>query len=182
MISRLAIVAGSAALVALAIRGPLADRVARLLEAPIGDLASVIPVSASEAVPAAIDEAPEPVMVDAPELVIATPKKKIAIVKKKSEPSAFVVTKEELESAVASKGHGARASVVKEGLALHHVGAFSKFGVAEGDVLVSANGHSLRTADDALATLGALGNSRSIVVVLRRGESSYAVPITLVGD
>jgi hypothetical protein len=183
VIVRLALLAGAAATTALLVREPLAARVARSLGGAVHDLAA----RASELAPPSRPPAKsEPLSL--PPILAPAPEKPVVVVaskptaKPKPKPSAFVITQKELEAGVAAHGWGARAVVVKDGLELHSVGRFARFGVADGDVLVSANGYSLRTADDALAALGKLGDSRSIVVVLRRGERSYAVPLQLVAE
>ena len=50
----------------------------------------------------------------------------------------------------------------------------------DGDVLVSANGLPIRTADEGLAAIGKLQQATQVVAVFRRGASSYAVTLDLV--
>jgi S1-C subfamily serine protease len=181
--------AGAAAAVALAVRDPLAKRVLRAID--VHDLAEHAAMLAPRTTatpaptppPVALPPAPPAVSIAPPRVAMAKTNKT-----EKAKATTFEVTRAELEDAVAKRGFGAQATVVRDdagaplGLALHRVGAFARFGVAEGDLLVSANGLPLRTGDEALAALGKLGESRAITVVLRRGDRSYAVPITLVGE
>ncbi|MGZ3423778.1 MAG: hypothetical protein ACXVEF_01670 [Polyangiales bacterium] len=192
MIVRLALslplLAGAAATTALFVRVPLANLVAKSLDRDVHDLAErarvlAPPVRETRETQLAPVLAPLPLLEpEKPPLVVAQKPAPAKPTKSKPKATAFVVTQQELEAGVAAHGWGARAVAVKDGLELHSVGRFARFGVAEGDVLVSANGYSLRTADEALAALGKLGDSRSIVVVLRRGERSYAVPLELVAE
>jgi S1-C subfamily serine protease len=185
VVVRLVLLAGAAAGTALFVREPLARRLSKLLDPSVQALA----VEARSIVPPAAPVHEPVVATPPPAIAMLAPEKPIVVAKvtpkstKKSadhpKPNAFVVSAKELEAGIAAHGWGARAVAVKDGLELHSVGKFARFGVSEGDVLVSANGYSLRTADDALAALGKLGDSRSIVVVLRRGEKSYAVPLEL---
>lgn len=183
---RLALLAGAAATTALFVREPLARRLSPLLDPAVRTFAeearSIAPPPSKVRTPE-IAAPPPAVAMLAPEKPIVVAQKPTAKLQKpRPKPAAFVVTQAELEAGVAAHGWGARVVAVKDGLELHSVGRFARFGVAEGDVLVSANGYSLRTADEALAALGKLGDSRSIVVVLRRGEKTYAVPLQLVAE
>lgn len=61
------------------------------------------------------------------------------------------------------------------GLRVKSPGDLAVLGVQAGDVLVSANGLPIDTADRALAALGKLRDARTLNVVFRRGESTYAL-------
>ncbi len=201
---RLLLVAGAAATTALLLRDPLATHLGRSLAAPVGDLAAatqaIRPVSvtlhvppraeaASPIVPILPADAPPPAPAGKPATNVP------AAIAPKSLPAAtapttkvHVVTRAELEGAIASRLSGACAALVRDeegrpaGLALHGVGALARFGVRDGDVLVSANGLSLRTPDEALAALGALEHATRVVVTLRRGGVAYSVPVELADD
>ena len=101
----------------------------------------------------------------------------------KAAPSGFVVTQAELDEALKSRLGGATTRPIRDdagrviGLTVHGVGRLAKFGVAEGDRLVSANGLSLRTPDEALSALGALQHEKRVTFVLSRGSSRYAVTV-----
>ncbi len=92
-----------------------------------------------------------------------------------------VVTRAEVEAAIANRLGGARTKLVRDedgavvGLAVFGAGPLARFGVVDGDILVSANGYSLRTPSDALAALGALRDATKITVVFRRGDARYAL-------
>jgi hypothetical protein len=91
------------------------------------------------------------------------------------------VTRAEVDAAIASKAFGARTKLARDesgkpvGLALFGTGGLSRFGVQDGDVLVSANGYPLRTPEEAFAAVGALKDATRVTVVLRRGVGSYAL-------
>ena len=93
------------------------------------------------------------------------------------------VTRAEVDAAIAAKMFGARTKLARDasgkpvGLALYGTGALARFGVQDGDVLVSANGFSLRTPEDAFAALGSLKDAQRVTVVLQRGTGSYAVSV-----
>ncbi|MBK7398364.1 MAG: hypothetical protein IPJ34_19235 [Myxococcales bacterium] len=95
------------------------------------------------------------------------------------------VTQAELDEALASRCGGASTRPVRDengkviGLALHGVGKLGKFGVQDGDRLVSANGLPLRTPDEALAALGALQHETKVVFVLQRGAAKIAIAVEL---
>jgi len=95
------------------------------------------------------------------------------------------VTQAELDEALASRCGGASTRPVRDaqgkvvGLALHGVGTLGKFGVQDGDRLVSANGLPLRTPDEALAALGALQHETKVVFVLQRGDAKIAIAVEL---
>ena len=99
--------------------------------------------------------------------------------------SGIVVTPVELDEALKTRLGGATTRPIRDdagrvvGLSLHGVSRLARFGVAEGDRLVSANGLSLRTPDEALAALGALQHEKRVTFVLARGTARYAVTVVL---
>lgn len=103
----------------------------------------------------------------------------------KATKSPLRVTQAELDEALASRCGGASTRPIRDehgkviGLALHGVGKLGKFGVQDGDRLVSANGLPLRTPDEALAALGALQHETKVVFVLQRGDTKIAIAVEL---
>ena len=140
------------------------------LPPPPAVVASAIASTAPNATPP-----PAPALTSAKTPPSKTPKKQAA--------PALTVTRVEVEDAIATKCHGVKATLMRDengapiGLALHRVGPLARFGVAEGDVLVAANGQSLRTPDEALAALGAMKDATRVSVALRRGNATYVVTV-----
>ena len=114
---------------------------------------------------------------------IASPKKRLAVKPSAKDLTPLRVTRAEVEAAIAAKVYGARTKLARDeqgktvGLALYGTGALARLGIHDGDVLVSANGHSLRTPEDALGAVAALKDATRITVVLRRGDGSYALTV-----
>jgi hypothetical protein len=100
----------------------------------------------------------------------------------------FRITRAELDAALASKCSGARTKLARDesgkpvGLALYATGALARFGVQDGDVLVSANGYPLRTPEDAFTAVAELKDATRVTVVLRRGSASYALTAELASE
>lgn len=193
---RLLLLAGAAATAALLVRGPLAARIGRTIDAPVHELAAA--AQSLRPAPPLLKILPRH---DAPPRAIvpmlptpgepSPPSAKgggvpaAAAKPMPSAPKAHVVTRAELDDALANRLSGARAVLVRDeagrpaGLALHGVAPLARFGVRDGDVLVSANGLSLRSPDEALAALGSLEHAKRVVVTLRRGGLAYSVPVEL---
>lgn len=193
VLARLILVTGAAAAFALAVRDPAASRVARALDAPVRALAD----AASKLSPRV--DAPPPTAAPRGDLALPPPApstssssfgapttpsaaKKAA---KAAPAKPWRVTRKEIEDAIATRVSGAKAVLVRDpdgkpaGLRLGGVARLAPFGVQEGDVLMSANGLPLRTPDEALAALGSLKDASRVVVVLRRGQGTYAVALEL---
>ncbi|MBI2395620.1 MAG: hypothetical protein HYV09_39000 [Deltaproteobacteria bacterium] len=210
VLTRMVLITGAAAALALAVRDRVATRVARGLDAPVHALAdaarTLSPRPTTAAPPAAPNSAPSaapcassallpglptlPLLPTLPTLPLlpSLPTRPAPGKLAKAAPAKpHRITRKELEDAIATRVSGASAVLVRDvdggpaGLRLGGVSRLAPFGVQEGDVLVSANGMPLRTPDEALAALGSLKDASRVVVVLRRGSSSYAVPIEL-GD
>ena len=188
---RLVLLAGAAAALALVVREPLATRVAKAVTPGARALAELAPTPrgrASAATPPMVPMLPSPQVgpVTPVPFVPLLPHPPIKHAQKAPAPlKRHVVTRKELEDAIASRVGGANAVLVRDadgkpaGLRLSGVGRLAPFGVAEGDVLVAANGLPLRNADEALAALGALKDAKHVTVTLRRGTATYSVPIDL---
>ncbi len=206
---RAILVAGGAAALALVVRDGVATRVLPLVDAPtrlLAGAAARLPrahasahasprvaavttsISTGEMLPIAPPAVPQgpvilPMMPNAAAKVPALPAASAAT----SAPSkqSNVITRAELEDAIATRLSGAQVSVVRDdgghplGLALHGVGVLSRFGIQSGDVLLRANGLPLRTGDEALAALGALQAAKRVTVSLRRGTTPYSVTVDL---
>lgn len=195
---RLILLAGVAALLALMVREPLAVRLALAFAEPTRDLAAwapkpktIVPLlpRATSAVPTILPMLPMLPMLSSvqagPVTVLPIPKHIV----KKPEPAKAnlvnLVTRKEVEEAIASRLSGVSAVLVHDdagkplGLRLAHVGRLAPFGVQEGDLLVAANGLPLRTADEAASALGALKDATRVTFTLRRGDKSYGVPLQL---
>lgn len=186
VVMRLVLLAGAAALIALFVRAPLAARVACSLAAPVRALAELIPVArVAVAAPAStmLPMLPPPIEAQVPLLPTPVVPKRVAAKSPPAKP--HVVTRKEVEDAIATRLSGANAVLVRGedgkplGLKLSGVGRLAPFGVRDGDVLVAANGMPLRSADEALAALGALKDAKHVTVSLRRGTGTYAVPLEL---
>jgi S1-C subfamily serine protease len=181
---RLILIAGAAAVIALLIRDRLATRVARAIVEPTRKLAALAPTIAPVAVSVVAPPAPPPPEPSASHLPIL-PKPIVKHPHAKAAPSTHHVTRKDVEDAIATKLNGANAVLVRDaegrplGLKLTGVSRLAQFGVQDGDVLTSANGYPLRTADESAAALGALKDAKKVTFVLRRGDKSYAVPIEL---
>jgi hypothetical protein len=199
-IAWLAVVSG------IASRGVLLSIVGRKVDAGMETFAEIAAKLPAPRAATSIDEAPlppPPALVAsaiaetspsaAPKETTTTPitnAKKITTTDKASKKGSapLVVTRAEVEDAIATKCHGVRATLVRDdggapiGLALHRVGPLARFGVAEGDVLVAANGQSLRTPDEALAALGAMKDATRVSVALRRGDAIYVITVQVADD
>ncbi len=185
--TRLILLAGAAAVIALLLRDALATRIARTLVEPARALAALTPSAR------AVAPAPSPTilpLLPTPSAPVvppppAKPLAKPAAPKPSASVKAHVVTRKEVEDAIANRLSGANAVLVKGadgkplGLRLSGVSRLAPFGVQEGDILVSANGLPLRTADEAIAALGALKDEKHVVFSLRRGDIAYSVPLDL---
>lgn len=187
---RLVLLAGAAAALALVVREPLATRVAKAVTPGARALAELAPTprGRASAAPTLVPLLPstQPAPVTPAPVVPLLPQPPIKHAQKAPAPlKRHVVTRKELEDAIASRVGGANAVLVRDadgkpaGLRLSGVGRLAPFGVAEGDVLVAANGLPLRNADEALAALGALKDAKHVTVTLRRGAGTYSVPIDL---
>lgn len=195
VVVRLILLAGLAAVVALFVREPLAGRVGRRLAGATGALSLLAPNPAapSAAAPhAMLPMLPDPSGSTAPILPIlplarsaapAPAAKHTAAKKPAAKP--LVVTRKEVEDAIATRLSGVRAVLVRDaegkplGLRLSRVSRLSAFGVQEGDVLISANGLPLRTADEAASALGVLKDATRVTFALRRGDSTFGIPLEL---
>jgi hypothetical protein len=188
---RLVLLSGAAAAISLMVREPLARRVTARIVPGVGQLAEasrrlapparmlpLLPSSAASIVPLL---PPSPVY--APIVAVPLPHKKVA--KAAASASVSTITRKQVEDAIASRLDGARAALVRDeaghplGLRLSGVGRLAPYGVRDGDVLVSANGMPLRTPEESLAALGKLQDAKRVVVVLRRGSATYAIPVEL---
>jgi hypothetical protein len=95
------------------------------------------------------------------------------------------LTRAEIDVAIGSRLHGASSKLVRDenkkpiGLRLYNVGALARFGVYDGDVLVAANGMALRTAEEALAALGALEKASRVVVTFKRGGAPFSIAVVI---
>lgn len=189
---RLVLLAGLAATLALLIRDRLASRVARAIVEPTRALVALAPSVHVINVAAPSSEPPPPPQPSSTLPILPILPKPIAKPKHpKAAASAHLVTRvtrvtrKEVEDAIASRAGGANAVLVRDsdgkplGLKLTGVSRLAAFGVQDGDVLTSANGYPLRTADESAAALGALKDARKVTFTLRRGDKSYAVPIEL---
>ena len=204
--ARVATIGALAVVVAIGTRGLLLSIVGRKVDAMVAtfaELAARLPAprametSSSEALPpppavvasaiASTSPSAAPTSI-APRIASPLSKDVAPTPTKKTAPAGLVVTRAEVEDAIATKCHGVRASLVRDGdgapigLALHRVGALARFGVSEGDVVIAANGHPLRTPDEALAALGALKDASRVSVALRRGDATYVVTVEVAGD
>lgn len=100
-------------------------------------------------------------------------------------PAPVRVTQAELDEALAGRCGGASTRPVRDdagkvvGLSLSSVGTLGRYGLLSGDRLVSANGLPLRTADEALAALGALQHVTRVVFVFQRGDTKFSVTVEL---
>lgn len=181
---RLILLAGVAAAVALVIRDSVATRVARALEEPVSEVLALIPVVRHAAPPPVQPAVVAPARVAAAPVVI-TPRTIKPAAKKPSTPAVHLVTRKDVESAMETRLSGLRAVLVRDdagkplGLRLNGVSRLASFGVQDGDVLVSANGYPLRTADECATAVGALKDFKRVTFVLRRGDSGYAVTLEL---
>jgi hypothetical protein len=185
---RLVLLSGAAAAISLMVREPLARRVSARIAPRVIELAEVSRRLAPR--PAMLPMLPSATAPMLPMLppaasyapIVPIPLKKPA----RAAASAQTITRKQLEDAVATRLDGARAMLVRDnagqpiGLRLSGVGRLAPYGVHDGDVLVGANGMPLRTPDEALAALGKLQDVKHVVVVLRRGNATYSVPIDLV--
>lgn len=189
---RVLLLSGAAAALALVTRDRLAARVTPLVDRPVHALAFAARELVPRMRPTPPPLAPQPFV---PALPVEGPRAQVVLGKPaaKTMPAAndaphtiARITRKELESAIANGLPGASAVLVKDddgkpaGLRLAGVGKLAPFGIHDGDVLVSANGLPLRSADEALAALGGLKDAHHVVVVLRRGTSAYSVPVDLV--
>lgn len=187
---RLLLLSGLAAAAALVVRERVAARALTAIALPTFSMPA-LGGRAQEAAPSpTVAEHPSPTVAEHAVAAPAVPpaaKTAHAMKKAAHAPARFVITRTALDDAIAKRGYGARATVLRDeagkalGIALHGVAAFAKYGVADGDVLLAANGMPLRTADEALAALGALGEARHVDVLLRRGEATFTVPLDLDG-
>lgn len=190
---RVLLLSGAAAALALVTRDRLAARVTPLVDRPVHALAFAAREIIPRVRPTSAPLAPQPFVppVESPraQVVLAKPAGKAKPATKgapQTTTSITRITRKELESAIANGLPGASAVLVKDddgkpaGLRLAGVGKLAPFGIHDGDVLVSANGLPLRSADEALAALGGLKDAHHVVVVLRRGTSAYSVPVDLV--
>ncbi len=188
---RALLLSGAAAALALAVRDPLARRLLPQLAGPTAALAHAARGVSPRPRVGAPPPAPPPFVVPRASVEQALP---LAPVSGKPSPGphaskpssgAHIVTRKQLEDALANGLPGASALAVKDedgkpaGLRLSGVSRLASFGVRDGDVLVSANGLPLRNGDEALAALGALKDAQRVVVVLRRGAGAYSVPVEL---
>jgi hypothetical protein len=193
-IARGVLVGWLAVVVAIASRGLVLSVVGRKVDDTVASFAAVASKLPSPRAAPSIDEAPlppPPPMIAsaiastspsaAPPKIASTTT--IAKSSKKQAPPTLTVTRAEVEDAIATKCHGVKATLVRDdagapiGLALHRVGPLARFGVAEGDVLVAANGQSLRTPDEALAALGAMKDATRVSIALRRGDATYVITV-----
>jgi hypothetical protein len=186
---RLLLLSGAAAALSLMVREPLARRVNARLAPHVGELAEVSrQIAPRAAMLPLLSSAPIAMLPLLPSASAHVPVVAVPIAKKKgtAKPSAQTITRKQLEEAIASRLDGARATLVRDdaghavGLRLTGVAPLAPYGVHDGDVLVSANGMPLRTPDESLAALGKLQDVKRVVVVLRRGNASYSIPIELV--
>jgi hypothetical protein len=198
---RATLVAGAAAMTALASRGSIADRVAARVVPAVGRMATRAPSLVREEPPPppplTTQPLPPPPNVPlAPPLPpSAAPKPSVA---KSSAPTSAKTTagpahvsRAEVETAIGTKLGGASAKLARDseghplGLELQGVGTAARFGVREGDILVAANGHPLRNAEEGFAALGAIfpdGGKRPtgpthVVFTFKRGAAWYSVPV-----
>jgi membrane-associated protease RseP (regulator of RpoE activity) len=187
VLARLVLLAGAAALVALLVRDAVATRVARALAGPVRALVALAPRIriAVAAAPSGtiLPLLPQHELPHVPLLPTPIAPKRVAA--HAAPAKRHVVTRKEVEEAIATRLSGANAVLVKDedgkplGLRLTGVGRLAPFGVRDGDILVAANGLPLRTADEAISALGALKDSKHVTVTLRRGAGSYSVPLDL---
>lgn len=182
VVVRLVLLSGLAAAIALMVRDSLATRLARAIAIPA--LRLPMPRTADEA-PAMLPMLPSSTPSTTPSIlpILPTPMKHAP---RAAAPwKRHVVTRKQVEEAIETRLSGANAVLVRDaegkpaGLRLSGVAKLAPFGVQDGDVLVAANGMSLRTADEALAALGALKDAKHVTVTLRRGDKTYSVPIDL---
>jgi hypothetical protein len=187
---RLVLLTGAAAAISMMLREPLARRVAVHLAAPVTRLAEAARVTTkpSSMVPM-LPPAQPPMLPIVPSASPHVPIVPVPLHKKvsaKPASSVTVLTRKQIEDAIATRVDGAKALLVRDpaghpiGLRLSHVGKLAPFGVHEGDILVSANGFPLRTPDEAMAALGKLQDARHVVVAFRRGDATFAIPVDLV--
>lgn len=183
---RLVLLSGAAAAIALMVREPLARRVSARFAPHVVDLAQASRNIAPRAT--VVLSLPPPILPPPPPAhtpIVAVPIHK-HVAAPKAAASSTVLSRAQIEDAIATRVGGARATLVRDdggqpiGLRLSNVGLLAPYGVREGDILVSANGLALRTPDEAVAALGKLQNARHVVVGFRRGPTSYAIPIDLV--
>jgi hypothetical protein len=186
VIVRLVMLCGAAAALALVVRHSIADRLVVRVDGATRFAAESSRLLIPRASSPAVVTAPKPfVPMAAASAIDPVP---IVTGKPRSKPATanHAVTKSELEHAVETRLSGASARLVRDasgkplGLRLDGVARLAPFGVHDGDVLLSANGLPLRSADEALAALGALKDARHVVVVLQREATRYSVPIDLV--
>jgi len=200
IVLRSVLLAGLAAGLALAARERLVEMVAHRFEDAGGALAIVaqkLPTASREVHDDVVDvqtcTLPPVETVTLPTLAstsAAPPgKPNLPIKTKQTKAAAAIaplrVTRAEVDAAIASKAFGAKTKLARDesgklvGLALFGTGGLARFGVQDGDVLVSANGYPLRTPEEAFAAVGALKDATRVTVVLRRGAGSYALSAEL---
>lgn len=187
---RLVLLAGAAATLALFARESLCRLALPRLDAPVHALSHAARTIAPRPVVASAPDAPPPfvppIVTEAPRAELAPPKPMAKKVTPAKQQNVTHITRKELEEAIQHGLPGASALAVKDdegkplGLRLAGVGRLAPFGVHEGDVLVSANGHPLRNADEALSALGALEHATHVVVAFRRGATAFSIPVDLV--
>ncbi|GAC1530793.1 MAG: hypothetical protein NVS3B10_26670 [Polyangiales bacterium] len=201
---RLLLLAGAAATTTLLARSALERKVDRRVDDAIGALAALtralpaphdvdtspalppMPASLASAIASTIaSSAADPPTPPPPPGPTAGPKRPTPRPAAERGPGAVAVSRAEVDAAIASRCGGVRATPARDddgvpiGFALRNVGALARFGVQEGDVLVAAAGHALRTPDEAFAALGALKDAQRVTFVLRRGGATYGVTLAL---
>lgn len=203
---RLLLLAGAAATTTLLARSALERKVGRRVDDAIGALAALtralpaprevdtspalppMPASLASAIASTIASSaadPPTVPTAPPAPPTAGPKRPPPRPSAERGPRSVPVSRAEVDAAIANKCGGVRATPARDddgvpiGFALRNVGALARFGVQEGDVLVAAAGHALRTPDEAFAALGALKDADRVTFVLRRGGATYGVTLAL---
>ncbi len=186
--ARLLALAALAAVLALGVRVWVERRLPRVAarEAAAPTMKTIATVAASGSTS---EQSVAPTTASKPPSALSAPAPRFMATKKAPMPkvgaSGFVVTQAELDDALSSRLGGATTRPIRDeagrviGLSVHGVSRLAKFGVVDGDRLVSANGLSLRTPDEALAALGALQHEKRVTFTLARGSSRYTVTVEL---
>jgi hypothetical protein len=194
--ARVVVVLGTAAFAGRFAASALAARCLPMIDDAVGPIAARLaprPVSDDRAngdadAPAATGSSSADLRPLAPRPTAPTPRTTPTTNARKAPAEArarHAITRADVEAAVADRMGGASTTLARDedgqpvGLALHGVSRLARFGVRDGDVLVSANGMPLRTPDEGLRALGALEHAREVTVGFRRGEGSFYVHVAV---
>jgi hypothetical protein len=189
---RLLLLAGVAAATALLLRA----RIARLAEGEVaravGAFARSRTVVAKPATAVPRPEESKVQHVTAVPVAAANPSAQVPAVRPARVPASTpaqvgrpVLSRAEIRDVIAAGGAGIRVAPVRngagaiEGYALRQVGGLSRYGLAEGDLVLRANGAPVRNADEALAALGAAERAGRADLVLVRGGAQIALSFDL---